>query len=408
MRDYNPQAIEKKWQQRWRDTRAFEVSEDPDRPKFYCLVMFAYPSGHAHVGHVRNYMIGDVVARTRRMQGYNVLHPFGWDAFGLPAENAAIQHGIHPEQWTLDNIAHMKGQLQRLGISYAWEREIATCQRDYYKWNQWLFLRMFERGLAYRQRSNVNWCSSCETVLANEQVVDGVCWRCDTPVGTRELNQWFFRITHYADALLQGAERLEQWPEQVLTMQRNWIGRSHGALVRFPVLPGPEPDSAAEPIEVFTTRIDTIYGATAVLLAPEHPLADRLAASSTNPHEFRARLAGFRALDRTARTTGQIEKEGFDTGRRALNPFKGEPVPIWIANFVLAEYGTGAIMAVPAHDQRDFEFARKYGLPVRWSCSRPESRRCTEMRWKRPPRRTASSSIPDRSAASRAPRRSAP
>ena len=364
MRDYNPQAIEKKWQQRWRDTRAFEVSEDPDRPKFYCLVMFAYPSGHAHVGHVRNYMIGDVVARTRRMQGYNVLHPFGWDAFGLPAENAAIKHGIHPERWTLDNIAHMKGQLQRLGISYAWEREIATCQRDYYKWNQWLFLRMFERGLAYRQRSNVNWCSSCETVLANEQVVDGVCWRCDTPVGTRELNQWFFRITHYADALLEGAERLEQWPEQVLTMQRNWIGRSHGALVRFPVLPGPEPDSAAEPIEVFTTRIDTIYGATAVLLAPEHPLADRLAASSADPEAFRARLAGFRALDRTARTTGQIEKEGFDTGRLALNPFKGEPVPIWIANFVLAEYGTGAIMAVPAHDQRDFEFARKYGLPV--------------------------------------------
>ena len=365
MRDYNPQAIEKKWQQRWRDTRAFEVSEDPDRPKFYCLVMFAYPSGHAHVGHVRNYMIGDVVARTRRMRGYNVLHPFGWDAFGLPAENAAIKHGTHPERWTLDNIAHMKGQLQRLGISYAWEREIATCQRDYYKWNQWLFLRMFERGLAYRQRSTVNWCSSCETVLANEQVVDGACWRCDTAVGTRDLNQWFFRITHYADALLQGAERLDQWPEQVLTMQRNWIGRSHGARVQFAVVPGSEPDIAAEPIEVFTTRIDTIYGATAVLLAPEHPLADRLAASSADPEAFRARLDRFRSLDRTARTTGQIEKEGFDTGRRALNPFTGEPVPIWIANFVLAEYGTGAIMAVPAHDQRDLEFARKYDLPVK-------------------------------------------
>ena len=365
MRDYNPQAIEKKWQQLWRDTRAFEVSEDPDRPKFYCLVMFAYPSGHAHVGHVRNYMIGDVVARTRRMRGYNVLHPFGWDAFGLPAENAAIKHGTHPERWTLDNIAHMKGQLQRLGISYAWEREIATCQRDYYKWNQWLFLRMFERDLAYRQRSTVNWCSSCETVLANEQVVDGACWRCDTAVGTRDLNQWFFRITHYADALLQGAEQLDQWPEQVLTMQRNWIGRSHGARVQFAVVPGPEPDIAAEPIEVFTTRIDTIYGATAVLLAPEHPLADRLAASSADPEAFRARLDRFRSLDRTARTTGQIEKEGFDTGRRALNPFTGEPVPIWIANFVLAEYGTGAIMAVPAHDQRDFEFARKYDLSVK-------------------------------------------
>ena len=365
MRDYDPQAIEKKWQQRWRDTRAFEVSEDPDRPKFYCLVMFAYPSGHAHVGHVRNYMIGDVVARTRRMRGYNVLHPFGWDAFGLPAENAAIKHGTHPERWTLDNIAHMKGQLQRLGISYAWEREIATCRRDYYKWNQWLFLRMVERGLAYRQRSTVNWCSSCETVLANEQVVDGACWRCDTAVGARDLNQWFFRITHYADALLQGAERLEQWPEQVLTMQRNWIGRSHGARLRFAVVPGDQQESVGEPIEVFTTRIDTIYGATAVLLAPEHPLADRFAASSADPQAFRARLDRFRSLDRTARTTGQIEKEGFDTGRRALNPFTAEPVPIWIANFVLAEYGTGAIMSVPAHDQRDFEFARKYDLPVR-------------------------------------------
>ena len=365
MRDYNPQAIEKKWQQRWRDTRAFEVAEDSERPKFYCLVMFAYPSGHAHVGHVRNYMIGDVVARTRRMRGYNVLHPFGWDAFGLPAENAAIQHGTHPERWTLENIAHMKGQLQRLGISYAWEREIATCQPDYYKWNQWLFLRMFERGLAYRQRSTVNWCSSCETVLANEQVVEGACWRCDTPVGTRELHQWFLRITHYADALLQGAEGLADWPEQVLTMQRNWIGRSRGARLRFAVVPGREPDDAAEPIEVFTTRIDTIYGATAVLLAPEHPLAGRLAASSADPQAFRARLDRFRALDRTARTTGQIEKEGFDTGRCALNPFSGEPVPIWVANFVLAEYGTGAIMAVPAHDQRDFEFARKYDLPVK-------------------------------------------
>ena len=365
MRDYDPQSIEKKWQQRWRDSRAFEAAVEPGRPKFYCLVMFAYPSGHAHVGHVRNYMIGDVIARTRRMQGYNVLHPFGWDAFGMPAENAAIKHGTHPERWTLDNIAHMKGQLQRLGISYAWEREFATCERDYYKWNQWIFLRMFERGLAYRQRSAVNWCSSCETVLANEQVVDGACWRCDTQVGTRELNQWFFRITRYADALLDGAEKLEQWPEQVLTMQRNWIGRSHGARVAFAVVDA-ERDAEEEPdcIEVFTTRIDTIYGATAVLLSPEHPLAEKLQRSSADPRAFREQLDRFRSLDRTARTTGQIEKEGFDTGRRALNPFTGEPVPIWIANFVLAEYGTGAIMAVPAHDQRDFEFARKYGLPV--------------------------------------------
>ena len=365
MRSYDPQAVEKKWRRRWRDARAFEVSEDPGRPKFYCLVMFAYPSGHAHVGHVRNYVIGDVVARTKRMQGYNVLHPFGWDAFGLPAENAAIEHGAHPERWTLDNVAHMKGQLQRLGISYAWEREFATCEREYYRWNQWLFLRMFERDLAYRRRSTVNWCPSCRTVLANEQVVDGECWRCGAGVEARDLDQWFLRITRYADALLQGAERLDQWPEKVLTMQRNWIGRSEGALVRFDVAPAPPGDGASRRLDVFTTRIDTIYGATFVLLAPEHPLVDEIAASSDDPDGFRARVGRFRALDRTARLTGRIEKEGFDTGRRAVHPFSGEPVPIWIANFVLAEYGTGAIMAVPAHDQRDFEFARKYGLPVK-------------------------------------------
>ena len=366
MRDYNPQAIEQKWQERWRETRAFEVSEDSERPKFYCLVMFAYPSGHAHVGHVRNYMIGDVVARTKRMQGFNVLHPFGWDAFGLPAENAAIQHRTHPETWTLENIAHMKGQLQRLGISYAWEREIATCDRDYYRWNQWFFLRMHERDLAYRKRSTVNWCSSCQTVLANEQVVDGGCWRCGTEVQARNLDQWFLRITRYADELLQGTLRLDQWPEKVLTMQRNWIGRSEGALVQFPVVPkGAAAGDVDERLEVFTTRIDTIYGATFVLLAPEHALVDSIAASSSDPAAFREHVGHFRALDRTARVTGQIEKEGFDTGRRAVNPFTGDPVPIWIANFVLAEYGTGAIMAVPAHDQRDFEFARKYALPVK-------------------------------------------
>ena len=365
MRDYDPEALDRKWQTRWRETRAFEVTEDPDRPKFYCLVMFAYPSGHAHVGHVRNYMIGDVVARAKRMQGYNVLHPFGWDAFGLPAENAAIKHGTHPERWTLDNIAHMKGQLQRLGISYAWEREIATCDRAYYRWNQWLFLQMHERDLAYRKRSTVNWCPSCQTVLANEQVVDGGCWRCGTEVIERELDQWFFRITQYADALLEGTERLDQWPEKVLMMQRNWIGRSVGALVQFPIVSEHGRADPEDPLDVFTTRIDTIYGATFVLLAPEHPYVDRIAASSADPEAFRERVGRFRALDRTARLTGQIEKEGFDTGQRALNPFTGDPVPIWVANFVLAEYGTGAIMAVPAHDQRDFEFARKYGLPVR-------------------------------------------
>ncbi len=358
--DYKPQTIEQKWQDRWRAERTFEVSEDPGRPKFYCLEMFAYPSGHAHVGHVRNYMIGDVVARMKRMRGFNVLHPFGWDAFGLPAENAAIKNKTHPETWTLENIAHMKGQLQRLGISYAWEREIATCLPEYYRWNQWLFVKMLERDLAYRRRSNVNWCPSCQTVLANEQVVDGGCWRCGTPVVTRELEQWFLRITAYADELLQGTERLPEWPEKVLTMQRNWIGRSEGARVRFPL----EKQAAGEPesLEVFTTRIDTIFGATFLLLAPEHPLVQQWAAAGDEA--FRENLKRFQAQDRTARMTGEVEKEGFATGRTVVNPFTQQSIPIWVANFVLVEYGTGAVMAVPAHDQRDFEFARKYGLPV--------------------------------------------
>jgi len=349
--DYKPQTIEKKWQERWRRERAFEVSEDHDKPKFYCLEMFAYPSGHAHVGHVRNYMIGDVVARMKRMRGFNVLHPFGWDAFGLPAENAAIKNGTHPETWTLENIAHMKGQLQRIGISYAWEREIATCLPDYYRWNQWLFLKMLERDLAYRKRSNVNWCPSCNTVLANEQVIDGRCWRCDTPVTTRTLEQWFFRITHYSDELLDATQHLPGWPEKVLTMQQNWIGRSEGAKVKF------------GEIEVFTTRIDTIYGANFLMLAPEHPLVQAWA-KEPGSEKFQETLKRFLSLDRTARLTGEIEKEGFDTGRTVVNPFTKKPVPIWVANFVLGEYGTGAVMGVPGHDHRDFEFARKYDLPI--------------------------------------------
>ena len=368
MSDYDPRAIEKKWRRRWADERAFEVTDEPGRPKYYCLVMFAYPSGHAHVGHVRNYMIGDVIARMKRMQGFNVLHPFGWDAFGLPAENAAIKNRSHPETWTRGNIAHMKGQLQRLGISYAWDREIATCDPDYYRWNQWLFLRMFERGLVSRRRSTVNWCPDCATVLANEQVVDGGCWRCGSAVEARDLEQWFLRITEYADGLLDGIERLGGWPAKVLTMQRNWIGRSEGALVRFPVEPidaeAAPGGAAAAGIEVFTTRIDTIFGATFVLLAPEHPLVSRFADQAPDPAAFRRQVGRFRALDRTDRLTGAVEKEGFDTGRRCVNPFTGRTAPVWIANFVLAEYGTGAVMAVPAHDQRDFEFARKYGLPV--------------------------------------------
>jgi leucyl-tRNA synthetase len=367
MSEYHPQELDRKWQQRWTSARAFEVTEDPSRPKFYCLEMFAYPSGHAHVGHVRNYIIGDVVARTKRMRGYNVLHPFGWDAFGLPAENAAIKGGIHPEVSTRSNIAHMKGQLQRLGISYAWERELATCDPEYYKWNQWLFIRMFERGLAYRRRSSVNWCPSCNTVLANEQVVDGGCWRCGTPVEVRELEQWFFRITAYADELLDQTVTLTHWPDKVLTMQRNWIGRSEGARVKFPLADWiPDPGSPMpEFIEVFTTRIDTIYGATFVLLAPEHPLVGTLAEKSQDPVSFRRQVQAFRAQDRAARVSGDIEKQGFDTGFRAINPFTNQPVPVWIANFVLGEYGTGAVMAVPAHDERDFDFARKFNLPIR-------------------------------------------
>jgi leucyl-tRNA synthetase len=357
MAEYKPHELDKKWQARWTESRAFEVEIDPSRPKFYCLEMFAYPSGHAHVGHVRNYIIGDICARMKRMRGYNVLHPFGWDAFGLPAENAAIKTGTHPEKSTFDNINHMKGQLQRLGISYAWSREIATCMPEYYKFNQWIFLKMFERGLAYRKRSTVNWCPVDNTVLANEQVIDGACWRCGSIVEQRSLEQWFFKITAYADELLAGLDTLKEWPEKVVVMQRNWIGRSEGARLTFPVV-----GAANVGIEVFTTRIDTIYGATFVVLAPEHPLVETLAKMPKAPPTLKADVQAFRSQDKEARLTG---KEGVFTGQFAVNPFTGEHVPIWIGNFVLAEYGTGAIMAVPAHDERDFEFARKYNLPIR-------------------------------------------
>src|SRR4051794_23853918 len=356
MTDYRPQELDKKWQAHWTASGAFEAEVDPSREKYYCLEMFAYPSGHAHVGHVRNYIIGDVMARTKRMRGYNVLHPFGWDAFGLPAENAAIKTGTHPEKSTLDNIAHMKGQLQRLGISYAWSREIATCLPDYYKFNQWIFLKMLERGLAYRKRSTVNWCPVDNTVLANEQVIDGACWRCGSIVEPRDLEQWFFRITEYADQLLAGLDTLTDWPEKVVVMQRNWIGRSEGARVRFALADRPN-----ESVEVFTTRIDTIFGANFVMLAPEHPLVEQFAAASPDPAGFRARAQAFRSQERDVRMGG---KQGFDTGRHAINPFTGKPVPIWVANFVLWGYGTGAVMGVPGHDERDFEFAKTYALPI--------------------------------------------
>ncbi len=363
MAEYNPQAIEEKWQKRWEQERVFESEADPARPKYYALEMLPYPSGTLHMGHMRNYTIGDVVARMKRLRGYNVLHPMGWDAFGLPAENAAIQNNTHPRTWTNNNIAEFQKVLKRFGFSYDWRREISTCEPEYYRWNQWFFLRMLERGLAYRKKSRVNWCPKCATVLANEQVVNGFCWRHeDTPVETREIEQWFFKTTAYAEQLLDDLKGLEGgWPERVITMQRNWIGKSQGARVKF----GVADVAGAEPIEIFTTRMDTIYGATVVILAAGHPLARRLLEDSPARAEGEAKLAQMRQASVKAEELATAEKEGFFTGRYAVNPFNGEKLPIWVANFVLMEYGTGAIMAVPAHDQRDFEFCRKYGLAVR-------------------------------------------
>ncbi len=359
MSDYAFDEIEKRWQQRWAERGVFEVKEQSGRPKFYCLEMLPYPSGDIHVGHVRNYCISDVIARFKRMRGFNVMHPIGWDALGLPAENAAIKRGIHPEKWTRENIAGMKRQLQRLGFSYPWSRELATCDASYYRWNQWFFLRMLERGIAYRAKAPVNWCPKCATVLANEQAHNGICWRCKSEVEERELNQWFLKITAYQDALLDDMRELADWPERVLTQQRNWIGRSPGALVDFPV------EGAREPIRIFTTRIDTIYGATFMVLAPEHPRVDALVSGTPEEVATHVTLARMRGQDRRERQAGQVAKEGVFTGRYALNPFSGERIPIWVGSFVLMGYGTGAIMSVPAHDQRDFEFARKYGLNVR-------------------------------------------
>ena len=360
MTGYDPKAIELKWQARWREAGVFDVPQaDPARRRYYALEMLPYPSGRIHMGHVRNYSIGDAVARFRRMQGEQVLHVIGWDAFGLPAENAAIQNGVEPRAWTLSNIETMRSQLQRLGIGYDWNREIATCLPDYYRWNQWLFLRMLERGIAFRARRLLNWCGSCGTVLANEQVVSGRCWRCDSPVTRREFDQWFLKITDYAQRLLDGLDRLPRWPERVRTMQRNWIGRSDGATVRFAV----QGSDAA--IEIFTTRLDTIFGATSLAIAIEHPQLLGLAAGTpqeTAVREFVAREAARTIEDRFAEGA---EKLGVFTGRHALNPFTGEPIPIWAANFVLMDVGTGAIMSVPAHDERDHAFARAYGLPIR-------------------------------------------
>lgn len=357
--DYGFQEIEEKWQKVWEKERVFSPGEDPQKAKYYCLEMYPYPSGHVHMGHVRNYTIGDVISRFKIMKGFNVIHPIGWDAFGMPAENAAISQGIHPKKWTLDNIAHMKSQLKRLGISYDWEREINTCLPEYYKWNQWIFLKMLERGLAFRRKSWVNYCPQCRTVLANEQAAGGKCWRCDSLVKPKEMEQWFLKITDYAEELLSGHELLEKWPEHVLLMQRNWIGKSTGAHIFFPI---PE---FSQSVEVFTTRVDTIFGATFLVLSPEHPLCQELIADSGQKKKLQEWIEKNIEDIRMRRELGEAEKEGIDTGKKALNPFSGEKIPVWIANYVLMEYGTGAIMAVPAHDQRDFEFAKKYSLPIK-------------------------------------------
>ncbi len=367
-RAYDHHDIEKKWQAYWERYTTFSVAEDPTKPKYYCLEMFPYPSGRIHMGHVRNYAIGDVIARYKRMQGFNVLHPMGWDAFGLPAENAAIERGVHPGAWTEENMAYMRRQLRQMGFSYDWGRELATCAPDYYRWNQWFFIKMFERGLAYRKRSSVNWCPSCETVLANEQVGDGRCWRCDAVVIQKELDQWFFRITNYAEELLKDLGTLKGWPERVLAMQRHWIGKSIGVEVDFPLA---EPLADLASIRIFTTRQDTIFGATFMSLAPESPLVERLIAGRPEADAVRAFVVRVSRQDRAVRTAVDLEKEGVFTGAWAINPFTQERIPIWVANFVLYEYGTGAIMAVPAHDQRDFEFAREYGIPVRLVIQNP-------------------------------------
>jgi leucyl-tRNA synthetase len=362
--DYNPQEIEAKWQKRWEEARVFETEADPSKPKYYTLEMLPYPSGTMHMGHMRNYAIGDVVARVKRMRGFNVLHPMGWDAFGLPAENAAIKNNTHPRIWTNNNIGEFQRTLRRFGFSYDWRREISTCEPEYYRWNQWFFLRMLEKGLAYRKKSRVNWCPKCCTVLANEQVINGgYCWRHeDTLVESRELEQWFLKTTAYADQLVDDLKQLEgAWPERVITMQRNWIGRSQGAKLKFAI----GDVKGAPPIEIFTTRIDTIYGATAIILAPTHPLVAKLLDGSPNRAEAESHLARMRQSSVKTADLATAEKVGFFTGRQATNPFSGEEIPIWVGNFVLMEYGTGAIMAVPAHDQRDFEFCRKYGLPIR-------------------------------------------
>ncbi len=351
--EYQPQTLEQTLQTEWAESNRFAAHPDDNREKFYCLAMFPYPSGKLHMGHVRNYTIADVIARYQRMLGKNVLQPMGWDAFGLPAENAAIQNQVPPAEWTLNNIADMRQQLSRLGFAYDWDRELATCTPEYYRWEQWFFTRLMEKGLAYKKEADVNWCETDQTVLANEQVVDGKCWRCDNPVERKAISQWFIKITAYAQELLDDLDTLTEWPEQVRTMQRNWIGRSEGATVRFPF--------RDTPIEVYTTRPDTLMGATYLALAPQHPLVQAAAAEDTQLHAFCQQISTSTVAEADMAT---MEKLGMDTGLRAQHPLTDQPLPIWVANFVLMGYGSGAVMSVPAHDQRDWEFASKYALPI--------------------------------------------
>ncbi len=355
---YDPIAIEEKWQKKWEEEKTFKVVEDPNKKKYYLLEMFPYPSGKIHIGHVRNYTIGDVVARYKRMKGFNVLHPIGWDAFGMPAENAAIEHKIHPSKWTHENIEHMKKQLKRMGFSYDWDREVATCEPQYYRWEQLFFIWMVEKGLAYKKRSSVNFCAKCDTVLANEQVEGGLCWRCGTEVTEKTLDQWFFKITAYTEELLEFCDRLPGWPERVMTMQKNWIGKSYGCLVDFPMAEG------NGVIQVFTTRQDTLFGATFMLVAAEHPLVTELAKGKPCEKDVRAFVEKVKKQDKLMRTSEYYEKEGLFLDSYCLNPLTGYKMPIYAANFVLADYGTGCVMAVPTHDQRDFEFAKKFNLEL--------------------------------------------
>ena len=359
MNTYKPSEIEPKWQKTWEENGQYKTNiEDSSKPKYYALEMFPYPSGKLHMGHVRNYSIGDVVARFKKMQGYNVLHPMGWDSFGLPAENAAIKHGIHPDKWTMENIEDMRNQLKTLGLSFDWDREIATSTPEYYKFTQQIFLKFLEHKLAYKKKSFVNWCPSCETVLANEQVVQGACERCDSTVIKKDLEQWYFKTTHFAEELLQDIDTLDGWPEKVKTMQKNWIGKSTGAEIDFIL------DETDKKITVFTTRPDTIYGVSYMVLAPEHTLVKELVANTEYEKDVDAFVSKMHTMTEIERTSSDTEKEGMFIGRYAINPINGRKIPIWIANYVLSDYGTGAVMAVPAHDDRDFEFASKYNLDI--------------------------------------------